>query len=161
MPHSSNFEFLKEHDAIFFQLTNNAERIFAIDPNACLMKLCQFGESLAQDSATQVGVIRNERESQISHRVEELFDFADQIEQKVKNAQGRVNNLSQSILAKAFRGELATQWRADNPDLISGDNSAETLLAKIQVERGNLKSKKATVKKIRVNKLSRKKTNSK
>ncbi|MEY8199972.1 MAG: type I restriction-modification system endonuclease [Colwellia sp.] len=65
MPHSSNFEFLKEHDAIFFQLTNNAERIFAIDPNACLMKLRQFGEALAQDLATQVGLMRNERESQL------------------------------------------------------------------------------------------------
>jgi type I restriction enzyme S subunit len=25
-------------------------------------------------------------------------------------------------------------WRADNPELISGDNSAEALLAKIQAE---------------------------
>ena len=78
---------------------------------------------------------------QIVHRVEELFTFADQIEQQVKNAQGRVNNLTQSILAKAFRGELTAQWRAEHPDLITGDNSAEALLAKIKAERENLKLK--------------------
>ena len=82
-----------------------------------------------------------EEQSQIVHRVEELFAFADQIENQVKNAQGRVNNLTQSILAKAFRGELTAQWRADNPDLISGENSAEALLAKIQEEREALKQK--------------------
>lgn len=65
MAHSSNFEFLKEHDPIFFQLTHNAERIFAIDPNASLMKLRQFGEALAQDLATRVGLMRNERDSQL------------------------------------------------------------------------------------------------
>jgi type I restriction enzyme S subunit len=93
-----------------------------------------------------------EEQTQIVHRVEVLFAFADQIEQQVKNAQGRVNNLTQSILAKAFRGELTSQWRTGNPDLISGENSAEALLAKIQEEREALKQeakpkKKATRKK--------------
>jgi type I restriction enzyme S subunit len=83
--------------------------------------------------------------------------FADQIEQQVKNAQGRVNNLTQSILAKAFRGELTTQWRAENPDLISGENSAEALLAKIQEEREKLKPKKAAKKKSAAKKTTRKK----
>ena len=82
-----------------------------------------------------------EEQTQIVRRVEELFAFADQIEMQVKNAQGRVNNLTQSILAKAFRGELTAQWRADNPDLITGDNSAKALLAKIQEEREALKQK--------------------
>jgi type I restriction enzyme S subunit len=84
-----------------------------------------------------------EEQTQIVHQVEELFAFADQIEQQVKNAQGRVNNLTQSILAKAFSGELTAQWRADNPDLISGENSAQALLANIQEEREKLKSKKS------------------
>ena len=83
-----------------------------------------------------------EEQTQIVRRVEELFAFADQIEQQVKNAQGRVNNLTQSILAKAFRGELTSQWRVENPDLISGKSSAEALLAKIQAERDKLAPKK-------------------
>jgi type I restriction enzyme S subunit len=87
-------------------------------------------------------------QTQVVHRVEELFAFADQVEQQVKNAQGRVNNLTQSILAKAFRGELTTQWRADNPDLISGENSAAALLAEIKKEREELKPvKKSSAKK--------------
>ena len=76
-----------------------------------------------------------EEQTEIVRRVEQLFAFADQIEKQVKNAQSRVNNLTQSILAKAFRGELTADWRAANPDLITGENSAQALLAKIKAER--------------------------
>lgn len=83
-------------------------------------------------------------QTEIVRRVEELFAFSDQIEQRVKDAQQRVNNLTQSILAKAFRGELTEQWRKENLDLISGENSAEALLAKIKTEReAQEKEKKA------------------
>ena len=96
-------------------------------------------------------------QTQIVRRVEELFAFADKIEQQVKNAQGRVNNLTQSILAKAFRGELTAQWRAENPDLISGDSpengSAELLLAKIKAEREALKQKAKPKKKTALKKI--------
>lgn len=78
-------------------------------------------------------------QTQIVHRVEELFAFADRIEHKANAALDRVNNLTQSILAKAFRGELTADWRVANPDLISGENSTEALLAKIKVEREALK----------------------
>lgn len=67
--------------------------------------------------------------------VEQLFAYADQIEQRVKDAQARVNHLTQSILAKAFRGELTAEWRAQNPEIISGENSAAALLERIRVER--------------------------
>ena len=81
-------------------------------------------------------------QSEIVRRVEELFAYADRIEQAVQSALSRVNNLTQSILAKAFRGELTADWRAANPELISGDNSAETLLAKIKAERAKVKTRK-------------------
>ncbi|GHE20280.1 hypothetical protein [Halomonas urumqiensis] len=29
--------------------------------------------------------------------------------------------MTQSILIKAFRGELTAEWRAENPELISGE----------------------------------------
>lgn len=83
-----------------------------------------------------------EEQSQIVARVEQLFAYADRIEQQAGAALERVNLLSQSILAKAFRGELTADWRANNPDLISGENSAEALLAKIQVEKKLAKAKK-------------------
>jgi len=76
-----------------------------------------------------------EEQTEIVRRVEQLFAYADQIEQRVKDAQARVNHLTQSILAKAFRGELTADWRAENPELISGENSAAALLERIRVER--------------------------
>lgn len=78
-------------------------------------------------------------QTEIVRRVEQLFAYADGIEKQVQNALERVNNLTQSILAKAFRGELTAQWRAENPDLISGENSTQALLAKIQQQRANTK----------------------
>lgn len=81
-------------------------------------------------------------QTEVVRRVEQLFAYADGIEKQVQNALERVNNLTQSILAKAFRGELTAQWRAENPDLISGENSAQALLAKIQQQRANTKTAK-------------------
>ena len=87
-------------------------------------------------------------QTEIVRRVEELFAFADKVEAQVNEAQTRVNNLAQSILAKAFRGELTADWRAANPELISGENSAEALLKRIKAERAKLKPvKKTTAKK--------------
>ena len=83
----------------------------------------------------------------IVSRIDQLFSFADKVEQKVIAAQDRVNNLTQSILAKAFRGELTTEWRELNQALITGENSAEALLAKIKAEREALSKKKAPKKK--------------
>lgn len=80
-------------------------------------------------------------QAEIVHRVEELFAFADHIKQKTNAALKRVNSLTQSILAKAFRGELTADWRAANSELISGENSAETLLKKIKAEREAIKNK--------------------
>ena len=86
-------------------------------------------------------------QAEIVRRVEQLFAYADTIEKQVNNALARVNNLTQSILAKAFRGELTAQWRAENPELISGENSAAALLEKIKAERVASWGKKASRKK--------------
>ncbi|EAB1656962.1 restriction endonuclease subunit S [Salmonella enterica subsp. diarizonae serovar 35:k:e,n,x,z15] len=88
-----------------------------------------------------------EEQHEIVRRVEQLFAWADTIEKQVNNSLTRVNNLTQSILAKAFRGELTAQWRAENPDLISGENSAAALLEKIKAERATSDGKKTSRKK--------------
>lgn len=85
---------------------------------------------------------------EIVRRVEQLFALADTVEKQVNAALERVNHLTQSILAKAFRGELTARWRAENPDLISGENSAAALLEKIKAERAMAGVKKASRKKI-------------
>lgn len=80
--------------------------------------------------------------------VEHYFAFADQIEQRVKDAQSRINNLTQSILAKAFRGELVPQDPNDEP--------ASELLERIKKEREQAAAltkatKKVTKKKAKAN----------
>ena len=77
---------------------------------------------------------------EIVRRVEALFKIADQIEERYTKARTYVDKLTQSILAKAFRGELVPQ----DPN----DELAAELLKRIKEERmkkdtkGNLRSGK-------------------
>lgn len=66
-------------------------------------------------------------QTEIVRRVEQLFAFADQLEIRLKVAQARINHLTQSILAKAFRGELVPQEPTDEP--------ASVLLERIKAQR--------------------------
>lgn len=54
-------------------------------------------------------------QKEIVRLVEQYFTFAETIEAQVKKAQTRVDKLTQSILAKAFRGELVAQDPNDEP----------------------------------------------
>ncbi|MGL5995367.1 MAG: restriction endonuclease subunit S [Pseudomonas proteolytica] len=56
-----------------------------------------------------------EEQREIVRHVGELLAFADQLEARVKAAQVRIDGLTQSILAKAFRGELVPQDPNDEP----------------------------------------------
>ncbi len=66
-------------------------------------------------------------QAEIVRRVEQLFAFADQLEARIKAAQARIDRLTQSILAKAFRGELVPQDPTDEP--------ASVLLERIKAQR--------------------------
>ncbi|WP_045407321.1 restriction endonuclease subunit S [Vibrio jasicida] len=78
-------------------------------------------------------------QTEIVSRVESLFAAADEAEAETQAALDKVNNLTQSILAKAFSGDLTAHWRTqtlrDNPELLTGDNSAANLLVKVKAER--------------------------
>ena len=67
-------------------------------------------------------------QAEIVRRVEELFALADRLEARVGKARGQVDKLTQSILAKAFRGELVPQDPNDEP--------AEKLLERIRASAG-------------------------
>jgi type I restriction enzyme S subunit len=54
-------------------------------------------------------------QKEIVRRVEQLFTLADHIEEKYARANAQVEKLTQSILAKAFRGELVPQDPNDEP----------------------------------------------
>lgn len=64
---------------------------------------------------------------EIVRRVEALFRLADQLEARYATAQAQVDQLTPSLLAKAFRGDLVPQDPADEP--------ANALLGRIRAER--------------------------
>jgi type I restriction enzyme S subunit len=75
-----------------------------------------------------------EEQKEIVSRVEKLLSTADEIEARYKKAKEYVDKLSQSILAKAFRGELVPQDPNDEP--------AEKLLERIKAEKEKEEKKK-------------------
>lgn len=56
-----------------------------------------------------------EEQEEIVNQIEKLFEIADKVEDKYKLAKSYVDSLEQSILAKAFRGELVPQDPNDEP----------------------------------------------
>jgi type I restriction enzyme S subunit len=66
-------------------------------------------------------------QNEIVRRIESLFAFIDTVEKQYLAAKKRIDRLSQSLLAKAFRGELVPQDPNDEP--------AAELLKRIQAER--------------------------
>lgn len=82
-----------------------------------------------------------EEQEEIVRLVEQYFAFADTIEKQVAKAQVQVNNLTQSILKKAFSGKLVAQ----NPN----DKPAEQLLAKIAKARKEAEAIEKAAKKIK------------
>lgn len=82
---STNFGFLGEHDPLFVELAEAAERTFSSDPNTTLIKLRQLGEALAQRLAALSGVdfdqmtsqaellYRLNRELRLEPQIRELF----------------------------------------------------------------------------------------
>src|ERR1039458_2050035 len=61
---SANFSFLAVHDVQLVRLGALAERYFKEDPSTCLIKLRQFGETLAQLVAAKSGLFRDAQEPQ-------------------------------------------------------------------------------------------------
>ncbi|TWI77338.1 type I restriction enzyme S subunit [Desulfobotulus alkaliphilus] len=90
-------------------------------------------------SMIQIKIPPYEEQLKIVSRVEQLFAFADQIENRVKEARAKAEHMTPSVLARAFRGELTADWREQHPELISGENSAKVLLEKIRTQKENLK----------------------
>jgi type I restriction enzyme S subunit len=74
-------------------------------------------------------------QQEIVRRVEKLFAFADQIEARLRQAQTYVDRLTQSLLAKAFRGELVPTEHALAEREGRPYESARELLERIRRER--------------------------
>lgn len=92
-------------------------------------------------------------QKEIVRLVDQYFAFADIIKAQVKKAQARVDILTQSILAKAFRGELVAQDPTDEPadkllERIAEARKEAEALAKAakKAEAARKKAEKAAVK---------------
>lgn len=84
------------------------------------------GINIGDVRALQVCLPPLPEQHEIVRRVEALFVIADQIEMRYNKAKKYIDKLSQSILAKAFRGELVPQ----DPD----DEPASVLLERINTQ---------------------------
>ncbi|QVM87855.1 restriction endonuclease subunit S [Pseudomonas lalucatii] len=115
-------EGLAKREFVKIRLQENYEEIRkqaagGAQPNLNLNKVREIGISLPP----------LDEQTEIVRRVEQLFAFADQLESKVQTAQARIDLLTQSLLAKAFRGELVPQDPNDEP--------ASVLLERIRAQR--------------------------
>ena len=113
---------LVDNKYVRLSIENNYERTRMMaeggnQPNLNLSKVRSIAISLPSKS----------EQTEIVRRVESLFALADTVEKQYLAAKQRLDRLSQSILAKAFRGELVPQDPNDEP--------AAELLKRIQAER--------------------------
>ncbi|MBL7852816.1 MAG: restriction endonuclease subunit S [Cyclobacteriaceae bacterium] len=74
----------------------------------------------------EIEIPSTEEQTEIFKKVEELLLFADKIESRYNKAKAQLDKLPQSLLAKAFRGELVPQDENDEP--------ASVLLGRIKGE---------------------------
>jgi type I restriction enzyme, S subunit len=77
-------------------------------------------------------------QAEIVLRAEKLLSLADKIEIGYNKAKTQLDDLPLSLLAKAFRGELVSQYESDEP--------ATLLLEKIKAEKASVLSTKSKVK---------------
>jgi type I restriction enzyme S subunit len=76
----------------------------------------------------------------IIDEIEKRFSVTDDIEQSINNSLQKAEALRQSILKQAFEGKLTEDWRKKHPELVTGENSAERLLEKINAEKEKVQS---------------------
>ncbi len=102
--------------------------------------------NLEQLATIVVPVPPLEEQKEIAIQVNKLFSLADKLEAHYQHAKAQVDKLSQSVLAKAFRGELVPQDPNDEP--------SEKLLERIMEEKTKME---AALKKTRKRAPSKKK----
>ena len=123
---------------------------FQIKSNKFRQQIIEISAGVAQQKVS-LGNFRElllliptiEEQTEIVRRVEQLFAFADQLEAKVQNAKERIDKLTQSILAKAFRGELVPQDPNDEPASVLLERIKAQRAAEPKAKRGRKKAESA------------------
>ena len=122
--------------------SENTRRYFRENATGTAGNMPKINQQIAMNTPIDLPSLAEQQE--IVCRVETLFKTADQIEQRYQKAKSYIDQLTQSILAKAFRGELVPQDPNDEP--------ASVLLERIRTERENKADIAKTAKKPAANK---------
>lgn len=116
---------LNDHSMSYFT------EIFLKSPNAGrgeLLKLAYGGGkpglNLSNLKGLEIALPSMEEQKEIVKKVNELFSAAESVEKQYKAAKARLDNLTQSILAKAFRGELLGTAENDQLDRVKKASEA-------------------------------------
>ena len=96
----------------------------------------QSNLSLEQCQNLEIPLPPLDEQKEIVRQVDKLFALADKVEEHYQKARARVDALAQSVLAKAFRGELVPQDPGDEP--------AEKLLQRIREEKAKMETELKT-----------------
>jgi type I restriction enzyme S subunit len=122
-------------DYIFYYMQSDA---FQIQIKEITAGVAQQKVNLKNFKALNLLVPGKVEQLEIVNQVEKLLAHADKVEKKYLKSKDHTNRLTQSILAKAFRGELVSQDEKDEP--------ASELLARIKEQAKSIVPKKNTKK---------------
>ena len=100
------------------------------------------GVNIGDVRVLQVALPPRAEQDEIVRRVDVLLEIADAIEQRLLKATRKADNLIQSVLAKAFRGELVANEAALARREVREYEPASVLLERIRAERESQTSRK-------------------
>lgn len=106
---------------LYWLLTNSNTKEF-LESESKGTTMSNLNLSIAKKIPVKLPSLREQIE--VIKRVEQLYKVADKIEARYNKAKAQLDKLPQSLLAKAFRGELVPQDESDEP--------ASALLERIQ-----------------------------
>ena len=115
----------KIHPNYLYWALSNPNTKSYLEGAAKVSTMSNLNLNVVRDIPISLPSLHEQRE--IVRRVEQLFAVADKIESRYNQAKAMLDKLPQSILAKAFRGELVPQDPSDEP--------ASALLERIKSEK--------------------------
>jgi len=126
---------------VYYALSDEKSRnYFRMNAIGTAGNMPKINQKIVLNTPIQLPPISEQQE--IICRVEYLFKIADQIKERYEKAKDHVEKLSQSILTKAFRGELVPNGVELTHREGRSYEPASTLLAKIKAQRKDLKSQR-------------------
>jgi len=117
---SQNFFFLRPDEQQLDRIGALAERYFPDDPNTCLIKLRQFGEDLARQSAARNGVLTSTDEPQSYSTTG--------VRRRQRSVQSKLSATVQSFEG-AVRGAGCRAWRTQDGRGLTGCRGTQCVRA--------------------------------